>query len=187
MKYLTLNLQGVMQYYAVNNSFVVSVAGGDGYYKTERRPTKNALVGMIGCVMGIPRKDERLNQLKTTLVFRYRVLKEGSVITDFQTVHGMPDFETKKLKPFYKASGKKSDDENGIIKNVQYLSNYAFEAYIGSEDEEFLKDIRDHFYDPVWIPYLGRKNCLPSVPIVTDGKILTEAEMEEFENVHDCP
>ena len=183
MKYLTINLQGVMQYYASTNGFAVSVSGG--YYKTEHCPTKNALAGMIGCVMGIPRRDSRLDDL-LDLDMKYRTLQKGIVIRDFQTVRGMQN----KNNPneLYKFTTVEEGKKDGpIVKTVEYLCDYAFEAYIGSEDEDLLKKIREAFWMPVWDPYLGRKNCLPSIPIVTDGRILTQEEMEEMEDVYDCP
>ncbi|MBR3516359.1 MAG: type I-E CRISPR-associated protein Cas5/CasD [Lachnospiraceae bacterium] len=182
MRYLTLNLKGVMQYYASTSGLAVSVSGG--YYKTEHCPTKNALAGMIGCVMGIPRRDRRLKDL-LNLKMKYRTLQRGCVIRDFQTVSGMPIKDKPgEFEKFVKIKG--GEEEFTIIKTVEYLCDYAFEAYIGSEDEDLLKKIREAFWDPVWDPYLGRKNCLPSIPIVTDGKILTEEEMEEMEDVYDC-
>lgn len=184
-KYLVINLQGILQYYAMTNGFVVTVS--DGYYKTEKCPTRNALSGMIGCVMGINRNDPKLDDFRKNLDFKYRVLKEGIIITDFQTVHGLVDPDTKEQLKFYKVGGGCHDISNGIVKRVEYLNDYKFEAYIGSEDENLLEDIKRYFYDPVWVPYLGRKSCLPSVPIVTDGKILTEKELEEINNVYDCP
>lgn len=184
-KYLVINLQGIFQYYAVTNGFVVTVS--DGYYKTEKCPTRNALVGMIGCAMGIERKSPKLDDLKKNLDFKYRLLKEGIIYTDYQTIHGLIDPETDEQLGFHRVGGGIHNDGTGLIKRVEYLNDYKFEGYIGSEDESLLEDIKKYFHNPVWSPYLGKRVCIPSVPIVTDGKILTEKELEEINNVYDCP
>ena len=147
--YLVLRFQGDLQYYyeslGVKNSVPV--------YRTAKHPTKKAVVGMLGAVLGIQRNDPKLDKLYREVDVRYLVKKAGTVQTSF-------------------VKGSQIDP----IKKIEYLKDYAFEVYVGASVER-LKEFYEAFQNPVYTPYFGKKCCVPSVPIAGDLKMLTWEEM----------
>ena len=80
MKYLRLHIKAVMQYYPAVNCLSTSPSGT--YYRTEKVPTCNALVGMIGAMLGYERNGRDITELPNRLKFKYQTVKAGSVFAD---------------------------------------------------------------------------------------------------------
>jgi len=175
MKYLTIILKGPLQYYAPKNHIPNGVTGP--YYKTLKFPSKKAVVGMIGATLGVPHESKEFWDLYDELDVKYKVTHRGSVLVDFQTI-GSDDGYLPTVD-----GGKK--EANGV-KRVEYLQDYAFEAYVGASDER-LKQIFDGFCNPIYLPYLGKRCCFHNHPFVTTFKLISEEELEETLHVHDCP
>ena len=55
---------------------------------TAAQPTKSGIIGFLGCCLGYPRGDERLNRLNQGLHIAIRIDRPGQILTDFQTVQG---------------------------------------------------------------------------------------------------
>ncbi|MBR1862019.1 MAG: hypothetical protein IJ796_09220 [Lachnospiraceae bacterium] len=161
MKYIYFNFAGILQYYAKPNGMVCTPR--EVRYPTSLCPTKNAVVGMVGAVLGIDRADtEGLDYLRRSLTIKYRTTREGRVYTDFQ--------RARQYTP--------------SVKLVEYLSGYHFDVYIGG-DEELLRRIYDAFLCPVYIPYFGKKCCTTNEDMIPETfELLSE---EEIGDVHDCP
>ena len=174
MQYLKLHLQGFVQHYSCQSNLVT--APSSTYYKTEKHPTKKAVIGMIGAAMGLPRKSDGLQRLNDSLDIKYRTLKQGSVLADFQTAQPLRDDE-----PFPIANGKTKKDGK-IIKTVEYLQDYRFEVYVGGE-ADLLDKIYSAFQNPYYNPYLGKKSCFPTRPFITDRQLVS---LEDMKNVYDC-
>lgn len=138
-------------------------------------PTKKAVIGLISASLGVDRNSDKISDLYESVVCLYSVKKTGTVITDYQTVRPIGDDNT-----FITVSGKRSTD--AIIKTVEYLQDYKFDVYVGSDDDT-LKLIYDAICNPVYHQYFGKRSCVPAEPIVTDFKLIPE---EELKNVHDC-
>lgn len=175
MKYLKLHLCGVMQYYSAQHTLVTAISGT--YYKTEKTPTKSAVTGLIGAALGLPRKSEDLAKLYDSIIVKYEIVKKGSVLTDFQTV------KPPKGERFCTVEGKKRKEGDGIIKTIEYLQDAEFYVYIGGE-EDLLMKISAALQNPVYEPFLGKKSCFPSYPILED---FTLYKQEDIKNVYDCP
>jgi len=157
--YLPLHFQADFQYYFHAKEFEEAIP----VYRTAKHPTKNAVVGMLGAVLGIPRKDPRLDELFNEIDIWYRTLREGTIYKDFQT-------------------GSQVDP----IKNVEYLVGYDFEVYVGASDER-LRQFYNAFRNPVWEPYFGKKCCsFPTAPIVWEFKTVSKKELAEDAVVHAC-
>ena len=132
---------------------------------------------MIGAAMGIERFSEELNELYNAIDMRYKTIHAGNVTTEFCIIG--PANEDDFL---YDICGKPVRDEkkNKGIKEVEYLQDYEFLVYIKASDD-LLKKIYHAFQNPVYEPYLGRRVCHPSVPIV-DGDIETAIiAIDDFE------
>lgn len=175
MNYLKIYLYGPFHYYYKKSNYVVATS--KTYYKTEAHPTKKAVIGMIGAALGIERNDRRLEELYNDLDIKYHIVKKGHKFFDFQTARPFKEDDF-----FVTVDGKPTRD--GVTKHVEYLSDAAFDVYIGGDDA-LLDEIYRAFLNPVWLPYLGKRNCLNTEPIVKDSKkeIYTR---EELEYVYDC-
>ena len=173
MSVLRMHLKGVLQYYASTKHGAVTQSGV--LFKTEKYPTKRAVTGMIGAAMGIARFSEELNELYNKIDMRYKTIKAGSVMTEFYTISPLDENDF-----FYDICGKPVRDEkkNKGIKEVEYLQDYEFLVNIKAPDD-LLKKIYDAFQNPVYTPYLGRRICHPSVPIVDVA--IEDAIIDDFE------
>ena len=176
MNYIVLHCKGIIQHYSSIHDNVLAVS--NGYYKTEKSPTRSAIVGMIGAAMGIQRGEQKLECLKNDLDYKYRVVSKGSVLVDYQTV------KPGKGEKFLTSEGKARD--GSIVKKIEYLQDYEFEVYVGGPDET-IEEIRSAFLDPVYLPYFGKKCCSPIRAIVDKREnYKSETQMEELNDVHDC-
>ena len=172
MNYIKLNFNGIMQHYSPIK-YVVT-APSSTYYRTERVPTKKAVIGLISASMGLSRNSDKISDLYESVACLYSVKKSGTVITDYQTVRPIGD------NAFTTVSGKKTTD--AIIKTVEYLQDYKFNVYVGADDDT-LKLIYDALCNPVYHQYFGKRSCIPSEPIVTEFKLISE---EDLKDVYDC-
>lgn len=124
---------------------------------TAAQPTKSGIIGFLGCCLGYPRGDERLNQLNHELRVAVRIDRPGQILTDFQTVQGTNGV-------FFNAEGKPRSGGGTIITPKQYLQNAWFTVFLQG-GENVLEECFEAMIHPQWTPYLGRKNCVPSVPV----------------------
>lgn len=179
MKYLRLHLSGVLQYYAPPRTIVLGVS--QVYFKTHPVPTRNAVVGMIGIVEGLSRRNpdtfDKLQYMKDILDIKYQVIRPGKIMVDFNTA--CPD----ENDCFPTIAGGHRHPGVGVYKKVEYLADAEFYVYIGGAASE-LKQIKEAFENPVWQPYLGKKKCIPSSPLLEDEDFV---DLEDFTNVYDCP
>ncbi len=125
---------------------------------TASMPTKSAIIGLLGCCLGFPRGDERLNQLNSQLSVAVRADQPGRVMTDFNTVQSSNGY-------FLNAEGKPRTGGNTIITPKQYLQDARFTVFIWGS-EAVLMDCFRAMKHPQWPLYLGRKNCVPAVPVI---------------------
>lgn len=173
MNYLKLNFCGILQHYSPDK-YVVT-APSSTYYRTERMPTKKAVIGLISASLGVDRNSDKISDLYESVTCLYSVKKTGTVITDYQTVRPIGS------NAFTTVSGKKTTD--AIIKTVEYLQDYKFDVYVGADDDT-LKKVYDALCNPVYHQYFGKRSCVPSEPIVTDFNVV---DLGVLENVYDCP
>ena len=124
---------------------------------TALQPTKSGIIGFLGCCLGYPRGDERLNRLSRDLRVAVRADRPGQILTDFQTVQGTDG-------TFLNAEGKTRTGGGTIITPKQYLQYAWFTVFLQGE-EGLLEKCCAAMTHPKWTPYLGRKNCVPSVPV----------------------
>ena len=119
-------------------------------------PSKSGIVGLLGCAMGIERESHELAALSDAMTVVVRADRPGIRFTDFQTVTG---------DPLRNAAGKPRSLGNTFISNRAYLQDACFTVFI--ETEESWRDrIVSGLMKPRWCMYLGRKNCVPSRPVL---------------------
>lgn len=136
MSTLLLRLAGPMQSYGCIAHFRER--------STEREPTKSAVIGMLAAALGRQR-DDAIDDL-AALRFGVRVDREGKIIRDFQVSDPACDVKT-------------------VVSGRYYLMDAVF--LVGLEgDEALLKNLEKALKSPVFQVYLGRKSCVPTLPIV---------------------
>lgn len=124
---------------------------------TGDEPTKSGVVGLLGCALGYPVGDSRLEQLDQVLQMGVRVDKPGYRIVDFQTISGV--MRTAE-------GGRKGtpDKPNTIVSPRAYLQDAAFLVALAGPIE-VLHACDEALQAPKWPIYLGRKSCPPSAPV----------------------
>lgn len=124
---------------------------------TSAMPTKSAIIGMLGCCFGIPRGSEELQRLNESLHVAVRADQPGRIMTDFHTVQA-PEGQR-----MLNSQGKPRGET--IITPKQYLQEAVFTVLIWG-DPEMLEKCYEAVLHPKWTPYLGRRNCVPSRPLI---------------------
>lgn len=153
MATLLLRLAGPLQSWGCEAKFETR--------RTLKFPTKSGVIGLIAAALGYSRTDslERLTELK----FGIRVDREGKMIRDYHIAKGKKDKET-------------------YITNRYYLADATF--LVGLEgNEELLSDIEDAIKHPAFPLFLGRRSCVPTMPIVLgfrEGTLLETLKKEPW-------
>lgn len=110
--------------------------------RTGREPSKSGVIGLLAAALG-RRRDESLDDLNQ-LRFGVRVDKEGELLRDYHTVQAK--------KPY--------------VTNRYYLSDATFLVGLESEDDAWLESLRQALLNPVFPLFLGRRSCVPVLPLV---------------------
>lgn len=120
--------------------------GDDSNFNNRRTysvPTKSGVLGMIAAALG-RKRDDSIDDLKM-LKMGVRVDQAGSILTDFQMVHG-----------------KKQSD----ITQRYYLSDAVFLVGLTHPDDLFINSLKEALLHPAFPLFLGRRSCPPSYPLV---------------------
>ena len=127
---------------------------------TAARPTKSGIIGFLGCCLGYPRGDKRLNRLNDELNIAVRTDRPGRIMSDFQTVQGTGGV-------ILTADNKPRTGGGTIITPKHYLQDAWFTVFL-SGCEQILEECFSAITHPKWAPYLGRKSCTPAVPALPE-------------------
>lgn len=131
MHTLLLRLVAPLQSWGINSNFDIR--------RTERAPTKSAIIGMLGAALGSARNADSHQKLSAALRFGVRVDKEGEFIEDFHIA--------------------KSENDSYVTFR-HYLSDAKF--LVGLEGEKSLLEELDKALNyPYFQIYLGRRSCPP--------------------------
>ena len=119
-------------------------------------PTKSGIVGLLGCALGLERGSPALYDLSKAITVAVRADRPGLRAVDFQTVTG---------NPLRNAEGKPKSGGNTIISRRAYLQDACFTIFIETDDT-WRARLVSALKEPKWPLYLGRKNCVPSRPVL---------------------
>lgn len=139
---LLLRLAGPLQAWGYDSKFETR--------RTGREPTKSGVTGLLAAALG-RKRDEAIDDL-LALHFGVRVDKEGELLHDYHTVQ---------MK-----SGKTH------VTHRYYLSDATFLVGFESEDEKMLKTLEQALYNPAFPLFLGRRSCVPTLPLVVGVRTL---------------
>ncbi|MBS6723516.1 MAG: type I-E CRISPR-associated protein Cas5/CasD [Clostridiales bacterium] len=142
MSTLLLRLAGPLQAWGYDSKFETR--------RTGREPTKSGVTGLLAAALG-RKRDEAIDDL-LALHFGVRVDKEGELLHDYHTVQ---------MK-----SGKT------YVTHRYYLSDATFLVGFESGDEKLLKTLEQALYNPTFPLFLGRRSCVPTLPLVIGVRTL---------------
>lgn len=148
---LLLRLAGPVQSWGYESKFETR--------RTSREPTKSGVTGMLAAALG-RRRNESVDDINA-LRFGVRIDREGDIIKDYHTARYVsPDIEDYHIAKY--VSPKK-----GIkVTYRYYLSDAVFLVGLESGNQEFLETLKHAVLNPVFPLYLGRRSCMPTLPIV---------------------
>ncbi len=147
-----LNLQGPMMSYADT---------GFGQLREQgTAPSRSAVIGIIAAGMGIERGDRALLDLHQGLRIHTACALPGAVLTDYHTVltTGYQGYDETQLR----REGAKG---NPTLTWRSYHLDAHFTALVESNDEALIAKCHAALLDPVFIGYLGRRSCVPTIPL----------------------
>ena len=147
---IVLRLEGPLQSWGENAKW--------DFRDSSTMPTKSGIVGLLGCAMGQERGSQVLVELAQSITVAVRADRPGAKFVDFQTVQG---------DPLMAATGKPKTTGNTILSPHAYLQDASFTVFIDTTPE-WQQRIISALENPRWCMYLGRKNCVPSRPILAD-------------------
>ena len=148
MKILTFLLSGPMQSWGDSARW--------DHRTTSAMPPKSAIIGLLGCCLGYPRGDKRLETLSERLHTAVRADKRGRPFWDFHTVQNPGG-------KILNAMGKPRGET--IVTPKQYLQDAAFQVFVFG-DETLLENCRQAMLRPRWAICLGRRSCPPAIPVI---------------------
>lgn len=146
--FLVLKLQGVMQAWGGHTY--------EDFRHTELIPTRSALLGLLAACLGIDRNDsDRLEALAASVLIAVRMDREPLRITDFHTV-----MEARKV------DGK--PNKFPVVSRREYLCDAEYTVSLEiREDAAYDADaLRQALEKPVYTPFLGRRSCPISRPLL---------------------
>jgi len=142
------------------------------YRPTYDRPSKSAIVGVIGAALGIRREEEeRLRELAVGYRMALRVDTPGTLLRDYHTSQVPPSGKGRKRVEFGSRKAElfgSRDNLNTVLSSRDYRCDAHYTVCLWSDSFSPpypLSAIRDGLEKPVFTLYLGRKSCPPALPL----------------------
>ncbi|MGI5939726.1 MAG: type I-E CRISPR-associated protein Cas5/CasD [Thermoleophilia bacterium] len=167
---LLLRLEGPLQSWGTRSRWDVRDTGTE--------PSKSAVVGLLGCALGLRRHDRDLEWLDRNLHFAVRVDRPGVIATDFHTVTGYHRTAAQEFKvsggTVKRLTKARELGESTIVSPRDYLHDASFLVALSSEQPLLLRQLAGDVAHPTWMGslchprwplYLGRKSCVPTRPV----------------------
>jgi len=151
--YLAFRLEGPLQSWGERGRWTIR--------DTANEPTKSGVIGLIAACLGWGiENDAEISELARAVRLGVRVDRPGRGLVDFHTVVGGVMSAAGKIK-----KTETTKEPEVVVSRRAYLADASFLVVLsGSRDR--LDRLEKAMHDPVWPPFLGRKSCPPSVPIV---------------------
>ena len=124
---------------------------------TEALPTKSGTAGFLACCLGRGRGMDCSDIIK--LSFAARADKPGTLVCDYHTAGGGYSGDRRMRA----ASGEKHLD--AVVTDRWYLADAAFTVAFAGPDAS-IEELAEALRNPVWAPYLGRRSCPPTGPLL---------------------
>lgn len=164
MSTLLLRLAGPLQAWGTESRFEVR--------DTDLEPSKSGVVGLVAAALG-RRRDADVSDL-AALCMGVRVDREPVRIRDYHTVQNVARVAGREAR---------GGEDSTVVSERWYLADADF--LVGLEgDRRLLEAIDAALRRPRFAPTLGRRSCLPSLPVALpaeppQGPLIREAGLEE--------
>lgn len=159
MTVLALRLGGPLQAWGSSHRL-------DRHRRTERFPTKSAVVGLLAAALGRSRQESVADL--AALRFGVRIDREGEHLRDYHTVSSLFDeyghFAPGRGRLPTAAGPYRSADTSTQVTERHYLADACFVAGVEGEPS-LLATLDEALMRPVFPLYLGRRSCPPDAPI----------------------
>lgn len=129
-------------------------------------PTRSGVLGLVGACLGIPRKDNAgLLALAQGARVHIRVDARGTPLVDDQTIQGNPNA---------------SSTRQTIQSKRNYLCDASFVAVVVPGPHTSIQRMAEALARPVFAPFLGRRACVPSSPLLLAPEVSGEDPIDLF-------
>lgn len=136
-------------------------------------PTRSGVLGLVGACMGIRRDEqERLLSLADGARVHIRVDVAGTPMVDDQTIQGHPGA---------------SATRQTIQSKRTYLCDASFVAVVVPGTKVTAEEIAQAVRAPVFSPFLGRRACVPSSPLLLAARVEAADPIALFEQLDRGP
>ena len=161
MKFLALYLRAPFQSWGAASKF--------GDRGTLDAPTRSGLLGMIAAACGIDKNDEVRDRewlaRASSLSFTVVSFRRGDRMTDYHTVGGGFDESDPWRRRMIPTKAENAKPRGTDLTRRDYLTDSVFGVVL-SGDDGMIAEIASGLANPVWGVWLGRKNCIPTEPIL---------------------
>lgn len=132
-------------------------------------PTRSGVLGLVGACLGIRRSDDvRLLALADEARVHVRVDAAGTPLVDDQTIQD---------------NRNASATRQTIQSKRTYLCDASFVAVVVPGSRGSIEEIAEALTQPVFAPFLGRRTCVPSAPLLLAREVSGNDPLELFHSV----
>jgi len=136
-------------------------------------PTRSGVLGLVAACMGIRRHEhERLLRLADRTKVHVRVDSAGTPLVDDQTIQDNPNA---------------SQTRQTIQSKRTYLCDASFTAVVVPGDAPLMAEISSALSAPIFAPFLGRRTCVPSAPVLLAVAVDGEEPIDLFASLSRGP
>ena len=136
-------------------------------------PTRSGVLGLVAACMGIRRSEnDRLLALAEGTRVHIRVDARGTPVIDDQTIQGKPNA---------------SSTRQTIQSKRTYLCDASFAAIVVPGPRTSVQAIASAAVSPVFAPFLGRRSCVLSTPLLIAAEVAGADPIALFDNVEHEP
>ena len=155
-KFISLYLDGPMQSWGYMSKF--------DQRTSLAYPTKSGVCGMLCAAIGIARSEKDKLADLTQLGMTVFVLTPLNRVVDFHTVGGGYDKSKSSYDKQSIVTNAKGKTGNTVVTRREYLLDAKF-AVVLEGDPTLILNLELAMKNPKWGVWLGRKSCVPTVPI----------------------
>jgi CRISPR system Cascade subunit CasD len=151
--YLAFRLEGPLQSWGERARWTIR--------DTANEPTKSGVIGLLAACLGWGVEDDaRIAELAAAVGLGVRTDRPGRGLVDFHTVVGGVMSAAGKIK-----RNQATKEPEVVVSRRSYLADASFLVVL-SATTDHIDHLEKAMLDPVWPPFLGRKSCPPSIPII---------------------
>ncbi|XSG84495.1 MAG: type I-E CRISPR-associated protein Cas5/CasD [Methylohalobius sp. ZOD2] len=156
------------------------------YRPSAAHPGKSAVTGLLAAALGIRRDEEEKNRrLAESYGLGVRVDAGGELLRDYHTIQVPP--ARRKARYLTRRDELAADNRYTILSQRDYRVEAAWTCalWAGENAPQELEALADALCRPRFTLYLGRKSCLPALPL--NPKVVETETLREAFDAHPPP